>query len=76
MVTTNHPVQKNLNKILRKHIPILHTSERMIEVFKDPPLVAFRPPPPPPPPPSEISRTWWYKQIGKSVAERWLQNLH
>ena len=44
LVTTYHPVLKNLNSILRKNLPILHTNERMAELFKDPPMAAFRRP--------------------------------
>ena len=44
MVTTYHPVLKDLTNILKRHIPILHTNKRMSEVFKDPPMAAFRRP--------------------------------
>ena len=44
MVTTYHPVLKDLTNILKKHIPILHSNKRMSEVFKDPPMMAFRRP--------------------------------
>jgi hypothetical protein len=50
MVTTYHPVLKDLTNILKRHIPILHTNKRMSEVFKDPPWL--------PSDALEISRTW------------------
>jgi hypothetical protein len=42
MVTTYHPVLKDLTNILKRHIPILHTNKRIREVSKDPPMAAFR----------------------------------
>ena len=44
LVTTYHPVLKDLGRILRKHLPILHTNTRMADVFKDPPMASFRRP--------------------------------
>ena len=44
MVNTYHQVLKDLNTILKKHIPILHTNQRMTEVLKEPPMAAFRGP--------------------------------
>jgi hypothetical protein len=50
MVTTYHPVLKDLTNILKRHIPILHTNKRMSEVLSWLPSDAL-----------EISRTWWYE---------------
>jgi hypothetical protein len=36
LVTTYRPVLKDLGSILRKHLPILHTNERIADVFKGP----------------------------------------
>ena len=44
LVTTYHPVLKDLNNILRKNLPILHKNEKMAKVFKEPPMVSFRRP--------------------------------
>nr|XP_022316718.1 uncharacterized protein LOC111120285 [Crassostrea virginica] len=44
LVTTYHPVLKNLNSILKQNLPILHSNKRMVEVFKEPPLAAYRRP--------------------------------
>lgn len=44
LVTTYHPVLKNLNGVLKKNLPILHSNKRMVEVFKEPPMAAFRRP--------------------------------
>ena len=44
LVTTFHPALKNLNTILKSHLPILYNNERMARVFKDPPMAAFRQP--------------------------------
>ena len=44
MITTYHSVLKDLNTILKKHIPILYANKRMADVFKEPPMAAFRRP--------------------------------
>ena len=44
MVTTYHPALRDLNGILRKHLPILHANKRLADVFKDPPMASFRRP--------------------------------
>lgn len=41
MTTAYLPVLKDLKKILKKHIPILHINPRMVEVFKEPPMAAI-----------------------------------
>lgn len=44
LVTTYHPALKNLNTILKSNLPILYTNERMADLFKDPPMAAFKRP--------------------------------
>ena len=44
MVVTYHPDLPSLNKILRKHLPILHVSEKMRKAVPHPPLVSYRRP--------------------------------
>lgn len=44
LVTTYHPSLTNLTKMIRRHLPILHTSQRLRKVFPNPPIVAFRRP--------------------------------
>ncbi|XP_065938446.1 uncharacterized protein [Magallana gigas] len=44
LVTTYHPALKNLNSILRNNLSILYTNERMADLFKDPPMAAFKRP--------------------------------
>ncbi|XP_065925150.1 uncharacterized protein [Magallana gigas] len=44
LVTTYHPALKNINSILRDNLPILYTNERMADLFKDPPMGAFKRP--------------------------------
>ncbi|KAL9972658.1 hypothetical protein ACROYT_G019009 [Oculina patagonica] len=42
---TNIPTNEalpNINKILRKKQPILHSTERLHEIYKEPPVVAYR----------------------------------
>ena len=43
-ITTYHQVLKDLNIVLKKHIPILHANRRMADVLKQPPMAAFRRP--------------------------------
>lgn len=50
VITTYHPVLKDLNTNLKKHIPILHTNQRMDEASKEPSKAAFRR--------QETSKTW------------------
>lgn len=42
LVTTYHPVLKNLDNILRRNLPILYISEKMADLFKDSPTAAFK----------------------------------
>ena len=44
MVVTYHPDLPPLSKILRKHLPVLHISEKMKQSVPYPPLVAYRRP--------------------------------
>ncbi|XP_052680295.1 uncharacterized protein LOC128161092 [Crassostrea angulata] len=44
LVTTYHLALKNLNSMLRNNLPILYTNERMADLFKDPPMAAFKRP--------------------------------
>ena len=44
LVVTYHPNLPPLHKILRKHLPILHLSDRMKKAVSNPPLVANRRP--------------------------------
>ena len=43
-MVTYHPGLPKLHQILRRHLPILHASERMKQVMPNPPLVAYRRP--------------------------------
>ena len=43
-VMTYHPGLRNTTKILKRHLPILHISERLRGAIPNPPLVAFRRP--------------------------------
>ena len=45
-VTTYSPLLKNVGTIFRKHLPILHQSPQLKEIFSEPPLMSFRRPPP------------------------------
>jgi len=42
LVLTFSHLLPDVHKIVRKHIGTLHQSEKMQEIFKDPPIVAFR----------------------------------
>ena len=44
LVTTYHPGLTSLARITKKHLPILHTSQRLKQALPNPPLVAFRRP--------------------------------
>lgn len=44
LVTTYHPVLRNLNMILRNNLSILYTNERMADLLKDQPMAAFKRP--------------------------------
>ena len=44
LVVTYHPQLPKLSIILRKHLPILHVSERMKQIIPNVPLVAYRRP--------------------------------
>jgi hypothetical protein len=52
LVTTYHTVLKNPNSILRKNLSILRNNEGMTDLFKGPPMVAFRRP-------KNIKDSWW-----------------
>lgn len=41
---TYHPALNNRNNILRNNLPILYINERMADLFKDPPMTAFKRP--------------------------------
>jgi hypothetical protein len=41
LVTTYHPVLKDLSSILKKHLHILHNNTSMANVLKDPPMASF-----------------------------------
>ncbi|XP_078374508.1 uncharacterized protein LOC144658057 [Oculina patagonica] len=41
-ILTYNPALPNINKILRKKQPILHSTERLHEIYKEPPVVAYR----------------------------------
>ena len=43
-VTTYHPVLRGLNAVLKKNLPILYSNDKMVEVFKNPPMAAFKRP--------------------------------
>ncbi len=43
-MVTYHPSLASLAKIARKHLPMLHTSQRLRKAIPNPPLVAFRRP--------------------------------
>ena len=45
LVITWHPQLRALQQLLRETLPILHSSPRLRNIFRDPPLVAFRRPP-------------------------------
>lgn len=42
LVLTFSNLLPNVHGIVRKHLPVLYTSERMNKVFSEPPLVAYR----------------------------------
>ena len=44
LVVTYHPSLTTLARIVKKHLPILHTSSRLKQTVPNPPLVAFRQP--------------------------------
>ena len=44
LVVTYHPALPKLHQILRRHLSILHVSERMKQAVPNPPLVAYRRP--------------------------------
>ena len=44
LVVTYHPNLTTLARIVKKHLPILHTSSRLKQAIPNPPLVAFRRP--------------------------------
>ena len=44
LVVTYHPNLTTLARIVKKHLPILHTSSRLKQAVPNPPLVAFRRP--------------------------------
>ena len=39
------PGRRSLNRLMRKHLPILHISDRLRKTVPEPPLVAYRRPP-------------------------------
>ena len=43
-VVTYHPSLGNLSSFLHKHLPTLHSSEKMKKVFPEPPVVSFKKP--------------------------------
>ena len=43
-VVTYHPSLGNLSSILHKHLPTLHSSQKMKKVFPEPPVVSFKKP--------------------------------
>jgi hypothetical protein len=42
LVLTFSRALPNIGQIVRKHLPELHTSDRMKEIFPNPPITAFR----------------------------------
>ena len=42
LVNTYHPALVNLNKIIKKHFSILHTSESLKQAITNPPFIAFK----------------------------------
>ena len=42
VVVTYHPILPNFKLITKRHLPTLHTSERLPKAFSLPPLIAFR----------------------------------
>ena len=44
LVVTFHPCLSSLPKIVKKHLPILHTSRKLEKAIPNPPLVSFRRP--------------------------------
>lgn len=44
LVVTYFPGLNRLSKIVRKHLPILHVSEKLKQAVPNPPLVAYRRP--------------------------------
>ena len=44
LVVTYHPIAPSFKSITKRHLPTLHTSERLREAFSLPPLIAFRRP--------------------------------
>ena len=41
-IITHNPALPNIHKILHRKQPILHSSERLSEIFKETPVVAYR----------------------------------
>ena len=41
-ITTYNPALPNIHKVLRQKQPILHSTERLHEIFKETPVVAYR----------------------------------
>ena len=41
LVVQYHPALPPFSKIIRKHLPLLHSSERLRSIFPDPPIVAY-----------------------------------
>ena len=44
LVVTYHPILPSFHSITKRHLSILHTSERLREALRHPPLIAFRRP--------------------------------
>ena len=44
LVVTYHPILPSFHMIPKRHLPILHVSERLRKVFRYPPLISFRHP--------------------------------
>ncbi len=42
LVVTIHPSLSNIAKVVRRHLPILNTSQRLRKAIPNPPLIAFR----------------------------------
>ena len=42
-ITTHNPALPNIHKVLRQKQPILHSTERLHDIFKETPVVAYRP---------------------------------
>ena len=52
-ITTYNPALPNIYKVLRRKQPILHSTERLHEIFKETPVVAYV---------HQISVTYWFGQ--------------